>query len=61
MSADEEILPHEEEAPPPDEPPEREQAMNSFYVEADEVVALIACFSEEHGAHESAAERRDRP
>ena len=31
--------------------------MNSFFVEADEVVALIACFSEEHGAHESAAER----
>ena len=44
-----------EEAPP--EPPEQEQATNAFFVEADEVIALIGRLSEEGGKHEEAADR----
>ena len=54
---EEELLPLEEAPAEVPEPPEREEATNSFFVEADEVVALISCLSDEGGKHEAAADR----
>ena len=58
---EEELLPLEEAPAEVPEPPEREEATNSFFVEADEVVALIRrwsrCLSDEGGKHDAAADR----
>ena len=36
---------------------QQQEAVDSFFAEADEVVRLISCFSDPEGAHEQAAER----